>query len=48
MGSSYNSKNNAKNENEPRKLYIDLLNENKVIQPEDFIGNKIKTTKYTM
>ena len=30
-----------------RKLYINLLSET-IVQPEDFCGNKIKTTRYTM
>lgn len=31
-----------------RKLYIDLLSGNKINQPEEFCGNKIKTTRYTL
>lgn len=31
-----------------RKLYIDLLSSEEVIQPEDYCGNEIKTTHYTM
>ena len=31
-----------------RKLYIDLLSEAKFKQPEEFCGNKIKTTRYTL
>ena len=34
-------------DNKLRKLYINLLSE-KMQQPEDFCGNKIKTTRYTM
>jgi hypothetical protein len=30
-----------------RKLYIDLFSEI-IQQPEEFCGNKIKTTRYTM
>ena len=47
MGCLNNTKNNNKNK-ELRKIYIDLLSENKIKQPEDFCGNKIKTTKFTM
>ena len=31
-----------------RKLYIDLLTENEIHQPENFCGNVIKTTRYTL
>ena len=31
-----------------RKLYIDLLSDNKLKQPEKFCGNEIKTTRYTL
>lgn len=35
--------------NTPRKIYIDLMTDNEPIeQPEDFCGNVIKTTNYTM
>ena len=34
--------------NTTRKFYIDLLSSEKVIQPEDYCGNEIKTTHYTM
>ena len=47
MGCLNNTKNN-KNNKEQRKIYIDLLSENQIKQPEDFCGNKIKTTKFTM
>ena len=36
-----------KTEKKIRKLYINLLSE-KIEQPEDFCGNRIKTTRYTM
>lgn len=35
------------NDKKSRKLYINLLSE-KIQQPEDFCGNSIKTTRYTM
>ena len=31
-----------------RKIYIDLLFSNKINQPENFIGNAIKTRHYTL
>ena len=31
-----------------RKLYIDLFTENEIHQPENFCGNRIKTTRYTL
>ena len=34
--------------NTTRKLYIDLLSSEEVIQPKDYCGNEIKTTHYTM
>lgn len=34
--------------NTTRKFYIDLLSSEEVIQPEDYCGNEIKTTHYTM
>ena len=39
---------NNKNKNDKRKLYIDLKSPNKIVQPEEFCGNKIKTTRFTM
>ena len=42
------SLNKTKN-NKPRTIYIDLLSDNEpVIQPESFCGNKIKTTNYSV
>ena len=41
-------KNNSKNKNNQRKLYIDLLTNKKIEQPEKFCGNEIKTTRFTM
>jgi hypothetical protein len=33
----------------PRIIYVDLLTDDEpIIQPEDFCGNAIKTTNYTM
>ena len=45
-----NNKNEAINDNilKNRKLYINLLTENKIHQPEKFCGNKIKTTRFTL
>jgi hypothetical protein len=34
--------------NTTRKFYIDLLSSEEIIQPEDYCGNEIKTTHYTM
>jgi hypothetical protein len=34
--------------NTTRKFYIDLLSSEEIIQPEDYFGNEIKTTHYTM
>ena len=31
-----------------RKLYIDLFTEDEIHQPENFCGNRIKTTRYTL
>lgn len=31
-----------------RKLYIDLFTEEEIHQPENFCGNRIKTTRYTL
>ena len=42
-----NNSENIQNVIKPRKLYINLLSE-KIEQPENFCGNKIKTTRYTM
>ncbi len=36
------------NEQNLRKLYINLLSDNKIQQPEHFCDNIIKTTRYTM
>ena len=47
MGCFNNSKNNQ-NKNEQRKLYVDLFEENRIIQLEEFCGNKIKTTRFTL
>jgi hypothetical protein len=47
MGCFNNSKNN-RDETEQRKLFVDLLSGNKIIQPEEFCGNKIKTTRFTL
>ena len=47
MGCISNLKEN-KNEKEFRKLYINLLSENTIQQPENFCDNKIKTTRFTM
>jgi hypothetical protein len=41
-----NSKKDDKNTT--RKFYIDLLSSEEIIQPEDYCGNEIKTTHYTM
>lgn len=48
MGCLNNLNNNSRNENIPRKIYIDLLSEDKIQQPEDFCDNTIKTTRYTL
>ena len=46
MGCLNTNKNISK---KPRKIYIDLLSDNEpVIQPESFCGNKIKTTNYSV
>lgn len=37
-----------KKEKKLRKFYIDLLSPNNIKQPENFIGNTIKTTHYTL
>lgn len=42
------NQNNSKNKNQERKLYIDLLTNNNIVQPEEFCGNKIKTTRFTV
>ena len=42
------NQNNFKNKNQERKLYIDLLTNNKIVQPEEFCGNKIETTRFTV
>ena len=42
-----NNSENIQNVIKSRKLYINLLSE-KIEQPENFCGNKIKTTRYTM
>ena len=47
MGSLIYCQNN-KRENLPRKIYIDLLSIEKIKQPENFCGNSIKTTQYTL
>jgi hypothetical protein len=47
MGSLINYQNKNR-ENLPRKIYIDLLSNEKIKQPENFCGNSIKTTQYTM
>jgi hypothetical protein len=47
MGCISNLKEN-KNEHEFRKLYINLLSDCTIQQPENFCDNKIKTTRFTM
>ena len=47
MGCLNNTKNNNNNK-EQRKLYIDLLTEKQIKQPEEFCGNRIKTTRFTV
>ena len=47
MGCMHNS-NDKIDDNKFRKLYIDLLSENTIQQPENFCSNQIKTTRYTM
>lgn len=42
------NQNHSKNKNQERKIYIDLLSNNELQQPEQFCGNKIKTTRFTM
>ena len=42
------SKKEKQNKIRHRKLYIDLLTENEIHQPENFCGNSIKTTRYTL
>ena len=42
-------KNNTNEIKKPRIIYVDLLTDDEpMIQPEDFCGNAIKTTNYTM
>ncbi len=48
MGCINKSKSNEENLNIPRKLYIDLLLDDKIIQPEEFCDNRIKTTHTTL
>ena len=31
-----------------RKIYVDLLSNEKIKQPEKYCSNKIRTTKYSM
>ena len=47
MGSLIYYQNN-KREILPRKIYIDLLSNEKIKQPENFCGNSIKSTQYTL
>ena len=39
---------NSQSRNLERKIYIDLLSNNELQQPEYFCGNEIKTTRFTM
>ena len=42
------NQNYSKNKKQERKIYIDFLSNNELQQPEQFCGNKIKTTRFTM
>jgi hypothetical protein len=48
MGCINKSNNSSQTSNIPRKLYIDLLLDEKVSQPEKFCDNSIKTTRTTL
>ena len=45
MGLFISKKNEEK---KPRKFYIDLLSSENIVQPEEFCGNNVKTTRYTL